>query len=163
MTAAGHPDMSTTSDEDWSRKNQQYLVGYMEQIKKALTNYPNLVLLDTNLHTMPKSSYEKESRVAYDFMPAIDYLCVKSGLSNFERSVLLLCAAAELDSDVPKLCAQAHASADLPYPTFFLALSLFSDAHWSALTPASALRRLRLVEVYGLPQIPLVRSPAQNR
>src|SRR5215212_4584579 len=154
MTAAGYPNITETSDE-WSRKNQQYLVGCMEQIKKALKSYPTLVLQDSTIHAIPQPLYEKEIKAA-DSMPAIEYLCVKFSLSNFERSILLLCAAAELDSEVPKLCAQAQANADLPYPTFFLALSLFSDAHWSALTPTSALRRLRLVDVYGLPQNPII-------
>src|SRR5215216_1091526 len=145
MTTAAPPHTAaTTTSDEWSRKNQQYLVACIEQIKTALRNYPTLILQDIS-HTVPPWD-ERESKVHDDSMPAVEYVCARFSLSSFERSVLLLCAAAELDSDVPGLCAKAQASVDLPYPTFSLALSLFSDAHWSALAPTSALRRLRLIE-----------------
>ncbi len=77
---------------------------------------------------------------------AIDGLCIRFGLSKFEKSLLLLCAAVELDSETAQLCASAKGISSSVYPTFGLALVLFEDAHWSALTPASPLRRFRLIE-----------------
>jgi hypothetical protein len=56
------------------------------------------------------------------------------GLSAFERDLLLLCAAGELDGAVPPA-------------TFGLALAALPDPHWSALAPTGPLRRWRLVEV----------------
>jgi hypothetical protein len=81
------------------------------------------------------------------------------GLSNFERSILLLCAAVELDSAFAGLCATAQGDASRSYPTFSLALAVFDDAHWSALNPGAPLRRWRLIEVQNQAGTPLTTSP----
>ncbi|GAA2634718.1 ATP-binding protein [Paractinoplanes durhamensis] len=65
------------------------------------------------------------------------------GLSRFERSVLLLAAAVELDPSTAGRCAKAGGDA---YPSFGLALAALPEPHWSALTPVAPLRRWRLVE-----------------
>ena len=76
-------------------------------------------------------------------------LCAGFGLSPFERDVVLLCAGVELDSSFAEACAAAQSDPRRPHPTFGLALAALPDAHWSALTPRSPLRRWRLVEVAG--------------
>ena len=68
-------------------------------------------------------------------------------LSHFERTLLLLCAGIELDSSFAALCAAAQGDAQRNYPTFSLALAVFPQAHWSALTPQSPLRRWRLISL----------------
>ncbi len=73
--------------------------------------------------------------------PALTRLAEVFGLSSFERDVLLLCAAYELDASVAGLCGAR--------PTFRMALGLFPDGHWSALAPAAPLRYWRMVEVVG--------------
>ncbi len=73
--------------------------------------------------------------------PALVRLAGVFGLSPFERAVLLLCAAYELDTAVAGLCGTR--------PTFGMALGLFPDGHWSALAPAAPLRYWRMVEVAG--------------
>ncbi len=79
--------------------------------------------------------------------PAIQTLCRAFGLSDFERDVLLMCAGIELEASFASLCAEAHGDPRRPYPTFSLALAVLPGAHWTALTPASPLRRWRFVEV----------------
>ncbi|SCK08527.1 ATP-binding protein [Streptomyces sp. WMMB 322] len=69
------------------------------------------------------------------------------GLSAFERDIVLLCAAAELDPTTAARCAAACGDPERAHPTFSLALAAFEDAHWSALTPVAPLRRWRLVEL----------------
>jgi hypothetical protein len=69
------------------------------------------------------------------------------GLSRFEVDVLLLCAGMELDSRIAGLCAQAQPDWNRPYPTFALALTLFDDAAWDALSPERPLRRWRLLDI----------------
>jgi len=69
------------------------------------------------------------------------------GLSSFERDVVLLCAAAELDPTTGARCAAASGDPDRAHPTFSLALAALEDAHWGALTPVAPLRRWRLVEL----------------
>ncbi len=91
--------------------------------------------------------------------PAALILAHAFGLSHFEVEVLLLCAAIELDTSIAALCAQAQDGAApltatggapwaaRPYPTFALALSLFDDPAWEALSPERPLRFWRLIEI----------------
>src|ERR1051325_1743122 len=78
---------------------------------------------------------------------ALTELCRRFSLSTFERDLLVLCAAMELDPAMPALCAAAQGDERRSYPTFQLALAALPDAHWSALLPAGALRRWKLMEV----------------
>ncbi len=79
--------------------------------------------------------------------PQLDRLVSAFTLSAFERDVLLLCAGVELDAQIPALCAAANGNPDRGYASFSLALAALPDAHWGAISPFSALRRWRLVEV----------------
>jgi hypothetical protein len=79
--------------------------------------------------------------------PALDELQRLFNLSTFERSLVALCAAAEFDARVPALCGAAQRDSARAYPTFSLALSVFDDAHWSAIDPGEPLRRWRIIEV----------------
>jgi hypothetical protein len=82
-----------------------------------------------------------------DPAPAPHILADRFGLSRFERNVLLLCAALELDTSIASLCNLAQGSANRPYPTFALALALFEEPAWEALSPERPLRYWRLVEI----------------
>ena len=75
--------------------------------------------------------------------PALKTLAALFSLSEFEQNVLLLCAGFELDSQF----ALSLGSTPYPRPCFGLALSLFADGHWSAATPAGALRHWRLIDL----------------
>ncbi len=91
--------------------------------------------------------------------PALHLLGDRLGLSNFEREILLLCAAMELDTRIAGLCADAQGDPSRPYPTFALALALFDDPSWDALTPDHPLRYWRLVEINQPGAQPLTTSP----
>jgi ATPase family associated with various cellular activities (AAA) len=80
--------------------------------------------------------------------PALTILARRLGLAPFERDVLLLCAAMELDTSIGSLCARAQADPDRPYPTFALALMLFDAPAWDALSPERPLRYWRLIEIH---------------
>jgi hypothetical protein len=69
------------------------------------------------------------------------------GLSPFEADILLLCAAMELDGDVPGLFARTQKDPGRPFPTFALLLGLLPGAHWSAVAPDAPLRYWRLIEI----------------
>jgi hypothetical protein len=84
---------------------------------------------------------------AMEPLPALHILSRRFGLSPFERDLLLLCAALELDTRIAALCAQAQDDPNRPYPTFALALSLFDDPAWDVLSPERPLRYWRLVEI----------------
>ncbi len=81
--------------------------------------------------------------------PALATIAAGFGLSAFERDVLLLAAAVELESEFPSIWTDDDG---WQQPTFGLALALIPGAHWSALSPEAPLRRWRLVEIdVGLP------------
>ena len=79
--------------------------------------------------------------------PAMILLSQSFNLSKFEREILLLCAAMELDTRVAAMCAAAQSINQQPYPTFALAMRLFDDPAWSALSPEAPLRHWRLLEI----------------
>jgi hypothetical protein len=90
---------------------------------------------------------EMSAAEAVDPPPAMTILSSNLGLTKFEQSILLLCAAMELDTRIASMCARAQDDPSRPYPTFALALALFDDPAWDALSPEGPLRRWRLIEV----------------
>ncbi len=72
-------------------------------------------------------------------------LCRAFKLSDFEGNMVLLCAAMELDTGMGRLCADAQHDDGLPHPTYALAMALFDDAAWDAMSPERPLRRWSLI------------------
>jgi predicted nucleic acid-binding protein len=129
--------MNAQLDMDWSAGNQQLLSAEFARLR-ALLGEGDLARaraeIDSNLLQMPSAS-------------AIDTLTHLFGLSGFERDLLLLVAAVELDSRVASLCAEACAQPQRPWASFGLALAVLPEPYWSALAPIEALRRWRLINV----------------
>lgn len=88
-----------------------------------------------------------EAAEAADPPPALVTLSRRFGLSRFEKEILLLCAAMELDTGIAALCARAQGNPKQTYPTFALALMLFDDPAWEVLSPEHSLRFWRLIEI----------------
>ena len=116
----------------------------------------------------PPSGAEQPARTAGGFAdtaaqmdppPALVILGHRLGLSQFEQETLLLCAAMELDTSVGALCARAQRDLGRAHPTFALALMLFDDPAWDALSPERPLRFWRLVEINQPGAQPLTTSP----
>src|SRR5258708_28774082 len=141
--------METTSPvTSWTEANQAHLVAEFARLK---------LLLGPGVPSQPPAEPAAES-AAMESPSAIDWLSDLFGLSRFERDILLLCAAVELDSRVAELCGAALGSPQRAYATFGLALGALSEPHWSALTPARPLRRFRMLEMgtgQGLTAAPL--------
>lgn len=91
--------------------------------------------------------------------PALVILSRRFGLSRFEQEILLLCAAMELDTRLATLCARAQGDPLRGYPTFALALALFEEPVWEALSPERPLRYWRLLEINQPGAQPLTTSP----
>lgn len=89
-------------------------------------------------------------------LPTFEVLKATMGLSEYECDLLFLCAAMEFDTRVPELCAVAQDDLNRPYPTLALAMTLFKDPAWDAMSPERPLRRLRLIEVHQPPGTPLI-------
>ena len=94
-----------------------------------------------------------------DLVPALVALTDRLGLTTFERNIVLLCVGAELDTRIGPLCALAQGDAGRAHPTFALALSLFDDAAWEALSADRPLRYSRVIEISQSVGTPLVMSP----
>ncbi|MEO5931760.1 MAG: ATP-binding protein [Candidatus Kapaibacterium sp.] len=109
--------------------------------------------------TLRKTAAALAEAESIDPPPAAVTLSRRFGLSRFELDLLLLCAAMELDTRIASLCARAQDNSGRPYPTFALALALFDDPAWDALSPERPLRYWRLIEINQPGTQPLTTSP----
>ena len=78
---------------------------------------------------------------------ALDTVCRAYGLSDFERSIVVACAAPELDGQFGELLASVQGQPERCAPTFGLCLAVLPGAHWSALLPGAPLRYWHLIEL----------------
>ena len=108
---------------------------------------PPAVASEVTEEQLRQATAELEAAVAATPSPAMVVLSQNFGLSRFEGEILLLCAAMELDTGIAALCAGAQSDVQRPYPTFALAMNLFDDPAWNALSPEGPLRHWRLIEI----------------
>ena len=106
--------------EIWAQTNQKYLAACIEEVKTLLKNH-----ISRTPWKKPEASEPPLTREGPANPPAIEALSSLFGLTKFEKLVLLLCAASELDAEVKDLCSKAHENPNMPYPTFGLALAAF--------------------------------------
>jgi len=78
---------------------------------------------------------------------ALELLGDRLGLSRFERLVLMLAAATELDPSIAARCAEANGNPRASYPTLALALTVLPEAAWDVVSPQRPLRYWRLLEL----------------
>ncbi|MEA2569391.1 MAG: hypothetical protein QOI24_1392 [Acidobacteriota bacterium] len=126
------------SGQDWLDANQRHLAGAMAEVRGWL---------EAKLRGEVASPAESSRDDTTTF--ALEHVATMFGLSSFERRLLMLCAAIELDSGIASLCASLQGDPSRVQPTFSLALAVLPDAHWSATTPVAPLRRWRLIELAG--------------
>jgi ATPase family associated with various cellular activities (AAA) len=132
------------SAPSWAEANQACLLAEFARLRKQMDGGSPISTSTGSLEMEPAS--------------AIDQLAETFGLTSFERDVLLLCAGVEMDSALAEKCASVQGSQQRLAPTFGLALASLAEPHWSALTPASPLRRFRLIHVdsaHGLTTAPI--------
>lgn len=133
--------------ESWLSENQKYLSLALAELRERLERCRNYT--DSNASEAQLNLRQKldDAFRSMSSPPALEVLCRQFRLSGFERDILLLCAGVELESSFLSLLASLQGNSVQPHPTFSLALATLKDPHWSALTPASPLRRWRLIEV----------------
>ena len=101
------------------------------------------------LEQIDEASRERDARAAaISPPPALLVLAERLGLSPFERDLLALCSAPELDPGIGELLSRA-AGGGTPYPNFALAFSALDDVSWDAVSPERPLRYWRLIEFAG--------------
>ena len=137
MTETG----TETTPASWEHANRDLLVAELTVLRARLRDatsregLPTLAEAEAGLAAL---------RAGSRLETALDQVCSGFGLTPFERSVLLLAAGPELIAEVGDELLAAGGS---HRATFGLALAALPEAHWSAVTPAGALRRWNLVEL----------------
>lgn len=111
---------------------------------KKVAPEPNANVKNTDLEKIAEKMAAAE---ASSPPPALVILQRHLGLTRFESNILLLCVAMELDGRTASLCAKAQDNPYKPYPTFALALKLFEQAAWDAISPDRPLRYWRLLDI----------------
>ncbi len=141
----------------WLERNGAYLAAALAWIRLALERHGEANPTATDQQLL-EANAAMEAAADIEPPPAMELLGQRLGLSRFERHLLLLCLAMELDTRVPALCASAQGDSQARYPTFALALALF-DGAWDVLSPERPLRHWRLIEIDQAGVAPLTASP----
>ena len=140
----------------WQEENAHYLTVAINWLRLRLQR----MIPDATVTTEEIASAQTEmlAAEAMEPPPALITLSARLGLSEFEQSLLLLCAAMELDTEITSFCAQIQGESQR-YPTFALALGLFDDPVWDIVSPERPLRNWRLIEIHQSGVQPLTVSP----
>ncbi|MEA5621541.1 ATP-binding protein [Nostoc sp. UHCC 0251] len=136
----------------WMQNNEEYLANALAWLRWRLYQFAHLTETE-----IPEVT-EKPTAEEMNSPPALILLSQKLGLSDFEQEILLLCVAMELDPGMARLCAKAQDNSHQAYPTFALALSLFDEPAWDALSWERPLRYWRLIEIHQSGVQPLTTS-----
>jgi hypothetical protein len=143
----------------WQQRNAVQLAAALAELRQRLENFPQKSTSENG--ATPKRSLTgppQETNRDTKTPSALKTLAERLGLSPFERNVLLLCTAMELDTRIAGLCAEAQGDPLKPYPTFALVLALFDDASWDVLSPDRPLRYWRLIEINQPGAVPMTAS-----
>ena len=140
---------SSTDFDVWYQVNQYYLTATFDQLHNIIQNSINQSENDFGGSSNINQDRSELLKIASEmsFPPALEQICEEFELSEFEFYILVLCAALELDSRFPELCAKAHNDQNYYYPTFGLALRALPNPYWSALTPNGTLRHWKLIDL----------------
>jgi ATPase family associated with various cellular activities (AAA)/Winged helix domain, variant len=133
---------------EWQQRNAVQLAAALRELRQRLENFSQISASGDG--AKPKSyptALPQETKPATETPSALELLTERLGLSPFERNVLFLCTAMELDTRIAGLCARAQGDQLKPYPTFALVLALFDEASWDILSPERPLRYWRLIDV----------------
>ena len=151
------PSPANYSAKETAPKRFSKWIGAASKPQKELLLLPEgkLPSLDEQIETAADA---REAAAGIDPPPALLLLANGFDLSPFERDTLLLCAAQEFDPSLGQLCAEAQGCQSRNFPTFSLALTLFDDPRWDAMSAHRPLRYARLIEISQPGAMPLTSS-----
>ncbi|RUT01459.1 ATPase [Dulcicalothrix desertica PCC 7102] len=141
---------SSTDTNIWYQSNREYLRANFDCVRNILLNYINQSQDESNVKPIDiNQDYLRLEKIeaAMPYPSAIEQLCQNFNLSEFERYIIIFCAAIEIDPRFQNLCIKAHKDNNQYHPTFGLALDALPNAHWSALTPDGPLRYWKLIDL----------------
>ncbi|QDT90452.1 ATP-binding protein [Gimesia algae] len=130
----------------WGRRNSKDSVDAM-----SVTSEPPAASVSVAEATAMLDAAKAELQAA-GFRSALSQLSHQFQLSAFEESILLLCLAFELDTQIGWMCGQIQDQTVYSCPNFGLAMSLFNqpqwqiESEWIAIPPGRPLRKCRLVD-----------------
>lgn len=138
--------------EDWMKLNQECLIAEINVLKTKLLVYKDSLNgegnSDNNSQLLVQANAQLELVEKNSDNPTrLQTLIEIYQLSSFEKNVLLMGVGVELDASFGKLIAELQGGTGHEMPTFSLALSVFTDSHWSALSPEGPLRYWQLLEL----------------
>lgn len=135
----------------WAEANQRHVVAAITVVRRLLERHAaateeEIAAASAALHEAARSL--EAATAAMPASAALDRLSARFELSQFEREVLLLCAAVEWDgSFAARLSGESGVAPGGFLPTFGVALAALSAPHWSALSPSGPLRLYRMIEM----------------
>jgi hypothetical protein len=132
--------LTAEAPPDWHAANHAYVVASLARLRCLVSGADAEALAGARVAL-------EAAEAAMPRPPAITFVERAFRLSSFERDLLLLCAGVELDSALATACAEAQGDPRRSQPTFGLALAALPEAHWSAIGPASPLRRHCLIDI----------------
>jgi len=147
--------MSAVDRDQWLAANHRYLRAEIGRLRAGFAR--RVAAQEPGNDTAEVEAQVAAARRDLPGPSALDALASAFGLTPFEKDLLLLLAAVELDGATAELTARLNGDSQRSAVTFSQALDGLPGAHWSALTPGSALRHWRLVDVG--PGDTLTRSP----
>jgi AAA+ superfamily predicted ATPase len=148
-----------TTQESWQENNSRWLSAALAELRQRLEKFSQKSASENGAKPKsPSTAPRQETNPDTGTPSALEVLSDRLALSLFERNVLFLCAAMELDTRIAGLCARAQADPQKNFPTFALALALFDEPSWDALSPERPLRFWRLIEISQLAAQPLTAS-----
>jgi vesicle-fusing ATPase len=134
--------------EAWLDRNQRSLSETLAALRSEIERLADAAAKDQPANSVGVVAPLSANAVDLDGCESLSSLGAVFGLGSFEKRVLLLALGVELEPRFAEAVARASSGAlgELPVG---LALSLSSDASWSALCPQAPLRRWGLVELRG--------------
>lgn len=141
----------------WQQASRKALAVGVEEIKvllKGRLSSDGRVIGAVELPHSPSMTLGKSIANAN----ALEQVVERFSLSEFERGILLFCAAIEMDEWVAATCSAWRGNDGRHCVTLGMALTLLPSPQWEALAPVAPLRRWNLVELEegnGLTQSPL--------
>jgi hypothetical protein len=145
---------------DWQTVNETYLAHSLRWLRLRLTRLAEPDQAGEQLdREIADAAREVQALTTGELLPPAVILSRRFELSPFEQQLLFLCAAIELDTQIPALCAAAQGHPQRPYPTFALALALFDAPAWEAFSPDRPLRYWQLIELAQQPGQPTISAP----
>jgi AAA+ superfamily predicted ATPase len=140
----------------WYEANSRYLLTAINWLRLRLQR----MMPDTTVteEAIARAREQMVNAAMTDPPPALITLSSVLGLTEFEQSLLLLCAAMELDTEITSFCARIQGESQR-YPTYALALGLFDQPVWDVVSPERPLRSWRLIEIHQSGVNPLTVSP----